>query len=212
MNAPACHSRQARASPSPSPRGEAIMSSRRASCGGIRKCGRSNSRSSVSKQQVALSLSKKELIIALGGIDPQFPFPCLQSNEDPEQRSRVVFRDPASSLSHPGFFSTPPVMRDQQTGVCQPEQRKLLPQATSSIQSSTSKPSMQRCSNFLDNVLTTAEERAFLRSMMPTIATPAEDALVKPGSESGPEALEPTPLFVAPSQVEYNPFLNAPKC
>lgn len=211
MNAPACHARQACAIPSPSPREEAIMSSRRAPHGGVRKSGRSNSWSSASKQQVALSLSKKELIIVLGGINLQFLLPCLQSTEDPEQRIQVVFHDPASSLSHPEFFSTSPVMSDQQTCVCQIEQRESLPPATSSIQSSTYKPSMQRCSNFLDNVLTTAEERSFLRSMMPTIATPAEDALVNPRSESGPEALEPTPLFVAPSQVEYNPSLNAPE-
>ena len=187
------------------------MSSRRASRGGVRKSGHSNSWSSASRKRVTRPLSKRELIIALGGIDLQFLLPCLQSTEDPELRIQLVFRNPASSLSHPEFFSTPPVMSDQQTCVCQPEQRESLPQATSSTQLSTSKPSMQRCSNLLDNLLTTTEERTFLRSMMPAIATPAEDALVNPGSESEPEVLEPTPLFVAPSQVEYNPSVNAPE-
>lgn len=183
------------------------MSSRRVSRGGIKKSDRSNSWSSASKQRVTPPNSRKELVIALGGIDLQFQLPCLQSTRDPKHRIQVVFRDPASSLSHPEYFPTPPVLSDQQACVRQPEQHESLPQGTSSIQSSTSKPSMQRCSNFLDNILTTAEERTFLRSMMPTVAVPAEDAIVNPGSESRTEALEPTPLFVAPSQVEYDPSL-----
>ena len=210
MDAPESYSRQTRAIPSPSSSAETIMRSRIASRGGVRKSGCSNSWSCASKQRVAPPLSKKELILALGGIDLQFLLPCIQSTEDPELRIQVLFRNPVSSLPYPEFFSTPTVMSDQQTCICQPDRRESLPEETSSIQFTPSKPSMQRCSNLLDNLLMTGEERTFLRSMMPTIATPAEEALVNPGSESRPEALEPTPLFVAQSQVEYNASLNAP--
>lgn len=211
------------------------MNSRRAPRGGVEKSGRSDSSSSTSKRRVTHPLSKKELVIALGGIDLQFLLPRTQMTESPEQRSRVVLCDSTSSSSHPESCSTPPILSEQKAYGYRPQQRESLPQAMPWLQSPASTPSTQRCSNFLDNILTTTEERTFLRNMMYTTqsrqrcsdfldnilttaeertflrcemsvtAFPSEKGTTQPETESGPQAPKYTPLFVAPSEVEYNP-------
>ena len=182
------------------------MDSRRVSRGGVGRSGRSDPSSLTPRRRVTRPLSKKDPVIALGGVDLQFLSLRPQRTENPEQRSRVVLHDSTSSSPYLEPCSTPAILSKQQTFDYRP-QRESLTQAMPWLQPPASTPFLQRCSNFLDNILTTAEERAFLRGMMPETAFPSENCTMHPEIESGSEASKCMPEFVAPSQVEYNPYI-----
>ncbi|KAJ5815462.1 hypothetical protein N7474_007239 [Penicillium riverlandense] len=181
------------------------MDPRRVSRGGVEKPVRSDPSSFTPKRPVTLPLSKKEPVIALGGIDLQLLLPHPQLTENLEQRSRAVLRDSTTSSPQLESWSTPPILSKRQAFGYRPHEREYWARAMPWLQLPASTPSMQSCSNLLDNILTTAEERSFLRGMMPETAFPSENRTIQPETESGSEASKCMPQFVAPSQVEYNP-------
>ncbi|KAJ5205103.1 uncharacterized protein N7498_005982 [Penicillium cinerascens] len=144
--------------------------------------------------------------MALGGIDLQFSLPLPQPMENPKRRSRVAMPWLQPSASTPSMEKCSSLLDNFLTTA---EERMFLRNMMPMT------PSMQRCSNLLDNLLTTAEERTLLRNMMPRTAFPSETSNMQPEVERSLEDPKCTPLLVASSQVEYNPFMigvpNAPE-
>lgn len=185
MSSPTFCSGRARPAPPQTPRDELLINSQRESRKGVCKSRRSNLLSSSSQRRGIPPLSKNRLAFALCSTDPQFLPPPPKRTEDPEQR--------APNTSHPRSCSWTPLHgKSQARHDCQP-QGKLQSQAISQLKFPISTSPIKWSSNLLDNLLTTAEERTFLRSMMPITETPNDAAALDPRRESVPETPQLTP-------------------